>query len=55
MPGSAMLLALIHQAAVRPKARGPTRPTSASKIRGLDGKIRRSGLKDLRARPGDED
>jgi ribosome-associated protein len=49
------LLDLLRQAAVRPKTRRPTRPTLASKIRRLDGKTRRSGVKGLRGRPSHED
>jgi ribosome-associated protein len=46
---------LMRQAAVRPKIRRPTRPTLASKVRRLDGKTRRSGVKGLRNRPTRED
>jgi ribosome-associated protein len=49
------LVALLRQAAIRPKTRRPTRPTLASKIRRLDGKTRRSGVKGLRGRPTDDD
>jgi ribosome-associated protein len=49
------LLALLRQASVRPKARRPTKPTLASKLRRLDGKTRRSGVKGLRGRPAPED
>ena len=44
----ARLIALIQEAAVRPKPRRPTRPTLASKKRRLDSKLRRSGIKAMR-------
>lgn len=49
------LTALLREAAVRPKTRRPTRPTKASKIRRLEGKTHRSGIKGLRGRPGSDD
>ena len=49
------LVDLLRQASIRPKARRPTRPTLASKLKRLDGKTRRSGVKDLRGRPGHDD
>ena len=42
------LLELIRRAAVPPKPRRPTRPTAASRVRRLEGKKRRSGVKALR-------
>ena len=42
------LIALIRAAAVRPTPRRPTRPTLGSKLRRLEGKKRRSGIKALR-------
>jgi ribosome-associated protein len=45
------LLALLRQAAERPKPRRPTKPTKASKLRRLDGKTRRSAVKSGRGRP----
>ncbi len=42
------LLDLIRQAAVQPVPRRATRPTKASKQKRLEGKKRRSGIKDLR-------
>ncbi len=45
------LVALIRQAAVRPKPRRATRPTLASKVRRLDGKTRRAVVKSGRGRP----
>ena len=45
------LVALIKQALHRPKPRKATRPTYASKLRRLDSKTRRSGVKSLRGKP----
>lgn len=46
---------LIRRALHRPKARRPTKPTYASKLRRLDTKTKRSGIKRLRSRaPGDD-
>ena len=45
------LAALIRQALHRPKARRATKPTYASKLKRLEGKARRSGVKYLRGRP----
>ena len=42
------LVALIQEAAIRPKPRRATKPTKASKLRRIEGKKRRSGIKDLR-------
>ena len=42
------LIELIRKASVAPKRRKATRPTYASKLRRLDGKSRRSGVKKLR-------
>lgn len=53
--GRDRLLELFRQAAVRPKYRRPTRPTRASKLKRLEGKTRRSGLKAARTRPMPED
>jgi ribosome-associated protein len=47
----ARLLALIRRAAERPKPRKATRPTRASKLRRLEGKSSRSGVKALRSKP----
>jgi ribosome-associated protein len=50
------LLALIREAAAPPPPkRRPTRPTLASKVRRLEGKTRRSGVKSLRGRPAPDD
>jgi ribosome-associated protein len=46
------LLALIRQAGIRPRLRRATKPTYASKLRRLEGKTRRSGVKLLRGKPG---
>lgn len=51
----ARLVDLIEQATHRPKPRKKTRPTFASKLRRLDGKSKRSGVKVLRGRPGRDD
>lgn len=49
----ARLVALIRQAAEKPKPRRPTRPTLASKRRRLEAKGRRSEIKKARsAKPG---
>jgi ribosome-associated protein len=49
------LVELIRAAAVRPTPRRPTRPTLGSKVRRLEGKKRRGGVKALRgAKPADE-
>lgn len=45
------LAALIRAALVRPKTRRPTRPTLASRLRRMDAKSRRSGVKSLRGKP----
>ena len=49
------LIALIQEAAVKPVPRRATKPTKASKQRRIEGKKRRSGIKDLRrCRPHDD-
>jgi ribosome-associated protein len=49
------LIELIGRAAVRPTPRRATRPTKASRLRRLDSKKRRAGLKNLRqAKPADD-
>jgi ribosome-associated protein len=45
------LTALIRRATETPKARKPTKPTRASKLRRVEGKRRRSGIKNLRGKP----
>ena len=42
---------LIRRALHRPKPRKPTKPTYSSKLKRLDSKARRGGVKSLRARP----
>jgi len=49
------LIALIQAAAVRPTPRRPTRPTLASKVRRLEGKKRRGGIKASRSAKPEED
>ena len=50
------LLTLIREAAAPPPPpRKKTKPTYASKLRRLDGKTKRSGVKALRGRPGRDD
>ncbi|MDP3175849.1 MAG: alternative ribosome rescue aminoacyl-tRNA hydrolase ArfB [Phenylobacterium sp.] len=49
------LAELVRQALHRPKSRRPTRPTYASKLKRLEGKSKRSGVKSMRGRPGRED
>jgi ribosome-associated protein len=49
------LVDLIRLALHRPKARRPTKPTYASKLKRLDGKAKKSGVKSMRGRPGRED
>jgi ribosome-associated protein len=44
----ARLVELVAQAAVVPKRRRPTRPTFASRLRRLEGKKHRAGVKTLR-------
>ena len=51
----ARLLDLIEQATHKPKARRKTRPTLASKLRRLEGKTKRSGVKAMRGRPSGDD
>lgn len=48
------LVALLREAAVRPKRRRPTRPTLASKTRRLEGKSHRATVKSGRSRPAHE-
>jgi len=42
---------LVQAAAHVPRTRRPTKPTQASKLRRLQGKTQRAGIKALRARP----
>lgn len=49
------LLQMIEKASVRPKIRHKSRPTAASKVRRLQEKKRRSGIKKLRTRASDDE
>jgi ribosome-associated protein len=51
----ARLVELIRKATERPKPRRPTKATYASKLKRLEGKTRRSGVKTLRGKPRGED
>jgi len=46
---------LLRKAAERPRRRRPTKPTYSSKLKRLDGKTRRSGVKAMRGRPTGDD
>jgi ribosome-associated protein len=48
------LVALIHQAARRPKARRPTKPKAVSREKRIESKKRRGAVKALRGRPRDD-
>ena len=48
------LVELIRRALHKPKPRKATKPTYASKLRRLDGKSRRGGVKSLRGRPAED-
>jgi ribosome-associated protein len=49
------LVELVRAAAVRPTPRRPTKPTYGSKVRRLEGKKRRSGVKAMRQdKPGQD-
>ena len=50
----ARLAELIRRATERPKPRRPTKPTYGSKLRRLESKSLRSGVKSARVRPRDE-
>ena len=49
------LVALIRAATHRPKPRRPTKPTYSSKLKRLDSKSRRGGVKAMRGRPRGEE
>ncbi len=49
------LVTLIRKAAERPIIRRATKPTKASKIRRVEGKVRRGAIKSARTKPGVED
>jgi ribosome-associated protein len=48
------LVELIRRALHRPKPRKATKPTRASKLKRLETKVRRGGIKTLRGRPADD-
>jgi ribosome-associated protein len=48
------LIELVRKASVRPKHRRPTKPTYSSKLKRLEGKTRRSGVKAMRGRPSSD-
>ncbi|WP_346328697.1 alternative ribosome rescue aminoacyl-tRNA hydrolase ArfB [Iodidimonas sp. SYSU 1G8] len=48
------LLELIREAAVPPVARRPTKPSKASKVKRLESKVKRSGVKSMRGKVRDE-
>jgi ribosome-associated protein len=50
----ARLVALVKRAAIRPKKRRPTRPKAAAREERLESKKRRSAVKSLRGRAGDD-
>lgn len=45
------LVELVRRALYKPKPRKPTKPTYSSKLRRLDSKTRRGGVKSMRGRP----
>lgn len=47
------LFALIREATIVPKKRRPTKPSKAAKARRMDGKTKRSAVKNLRGKPLD--
>jgi len=49
------LVELIRRASEAPKPRKKTKPTYASKLKRLEGKAKRSGVKAMRGRPGREE
>ena len=49
------LIALIAEASIPPKPRRPTKPTYASRLRRVEAKRHRSGVKNTRGRPAGED
>ena len=48
------LVELVRRALHRPKPRKPTRPTYASKLKRLESKSKRAGVKSLRGRPAED-
>jgi ribosome-associated protein len=49
------LVDLIRRATEKPKPRRPTKPTYSSKLKRLDGKTRRAGVKSMRGKPRGDD
>ena len=49
------LLQMVEKARIRPKVRHKSRPTTASKVRRLEKKKHRSGIKKLRSRASGDD
>jgi ribosome-associated protein len=49
----ARLVALLAAAATAPRKRRPTRPTAGAKLRRLEGKTHRAGIKRLRGKPAE--
>ncbi|PVM82009.1 alternative ribosome rescue aminoacyl-tRNA hydrolase ArfB [Caulobacter endophyticus] len=49
------LVALIRRATEKPKPRRPTKPTYSSKLKRLEGKSKRSGVKSMRGRVRHDD
>jgi ribosome-associated protein len=52
--GMERLVELIRRATEKPKPRKATKPTYASKLRRVEAKRRRSGVKSTRGRPTDD-
>jgi ribosome-associated protein len=48
------LVELVRRALFKPKPRKPTKPTYASKLKRLETKTRRAGVKSLRGRPSED-
>lgn len=49
------LVELIRRATEKPKPRRPTKPTYSSKLKRLEGKAKRSGVKSMRGKPRGDD
>lgn len=49
------LVELIRRATEKPKPRRPTKPTYSSKLKRLEGKSKRSGVKSMRGKPRGDD
>ena len=48
------LVELVRRALHKPKPRKPTKPTYSSRLKRLESKVRRGGVKSLRGKPADE-